>query len=148
MRFIGTIPARLDAKGRVFFPSTFRKLLPGEGMQFVLKRDVFQPCLVVYPYNVWLEEVDALHLRLNRWNKEEANILRQFLSDVEVFSLDSNGRFLIPKRYLESAEMTDAVTFIGLDDRIELWSKQHTEVPFVDAGKFADTLENIMSRPL
>ena len=28
-------------------------------------------------------------------------IFRQFVSDVEVITLDGNGRFLIPKRYLE-----------------------------------------------
>ncbi len=148
MRFSGTISAILDAKGRAFFPSTIRKLLPKEETQIVLKRDVFQPCLVVYPYDIWLSEVDALRARLNRWNRVEANILRQFLSDVEVLSLDSNGRFLIPKRYLESAGIGDAVTFIGMDDRIEIWSKEQADAPFIEAAEFAGALESIMSKPL
>ncbi len=145
MQFTGTISARIDAKGRVFFPSTFRKQFPADGLQFVLKRDIFQPCLVVYPYNVWLAEVEALRKRLNQWNRTEANVLRQFMADVEVFTLDSNGRFLIPKRYLDSAEINDAITFIGLDDRIEVWSKQRTDAPFMELSDFATALENIMS---
>lgn len=53
MRFTGTIDAKLDAKGRVFLPSDFRKQLAESDPRLVLKRDVYQPCLVIYPYAVW-----------------------------------------------------------------------------------------------
>ena len=50
MRFTGTIEAKADAKGRVFFPAMFRKVLASAGEeQLVLSRDAFQPCLVLYP---------------------------------------------------------------------------------------------------
>ena len=44
MRFTGTIEAKADAKGRVFFPAMFRKVLASAGEeQLVLSRDAFQP---------------------------------------------------------------------------------------------------------
>ena len=49
MRFVGTIDAKLDVKGRVFLPSDFRKQLAGSDQQLVLKRDAYQPCLVSIP---------------------------------------------------------------------------------------------------
>ena len=98
MKFTGKISAKLDAKGRVFFPAAFRKLLvDGEG-DFVLRRDVYQPCLVVYPLVVWEEEVALLRQRLNRWDPRQAMVFRQFMSDAELISLDSSGRFLLPKQ--------------------------------------------------
>lgn len=146
MRFTGTIYAKLDAKGRVFFPSAYRKSLGGGEMRFVLKRDVFQPCLVIYPYDVWEQEVGELQARLNRWNPAEAMLLRQFLSDVEVFALDANGRFLIPKRF-KAVGLRQEVAFVGLDDRIEVWDKTALENAFLEAGDFRSGLQEIMTRP-
>ena len=70
-----------------------------------MRKDVFQPCLVLYPESVWNEQMDLLRKNLNRWRKDHQEIYRQFVSDVEVITLDGNGRFLIPKRYLKKAEI-------------------------------------------
>lgn len=147
MRFTGTIEAKTDAKGRVFLPSAFRKALADTDGRLVLKPDVFEPCLVVYPYAVWEAEVTTLRSRLNRWNAREAMVLRQFMADVEVFELDANGRFLIPRRYLHAAAIEHAVTFIGLDDRIEIWGEQRGETPFMPREAFGAALEQLMTPP-
>ena len=86
MRFTGSIEAKLDAKGRVFFPSDFRRKLAEPDTILVLKRDIYQPCLVIYPYSVWEAEVETLRQRLNRWDARQAMLFRQFLADVEVFT--------------------------------------------------------------
>ncbi len=145
MKFSGVIPAKLDAKGRVFFPSAFRKQIDAASRDFVLRRDVFQPCLVVYPLSVWEAEVELLTARLNRWNREEAMLLRQFLADAETVSLDANGRFLVSKRLLEMAGITHEAVFVGSNDRVELWSKERTVEPFVQDESFAAGIENAMS---
>lgn len=54
MRFLGTIEAKTDAKGRAFLPAAFRKMLQSAGEErMMLRKDVFQPCLVLYPESVW-----------------------------------------------------------------------------------------------
>ena len=68
MRFLGNIEAKIDAKGRAFLPASFRKVLQAEKEErLVLRKDVFQPCLVLYPESIWNEQTDALRSRLNRW---------------------------------------------------------------------------------
>lgn len=148
MRFLGNIEAKIDAKGRVFLPATFRKVLQagGEG-NLVLRKDVFQPCLVLYPESVWNEQMDELRSRLNRWNREHQRIFRQFVSDVEAISLDGNGRFLIPKRYVDMAAISGQVKFIGMGDSIEIWSEGNTVDPFMEPDEFGAALESIMGDP-
>lgn len=141
------IPAKLDAKGRVFFPSAFRRQLPAADAEFVLKRDVYQPCLVLYPHEVWEHEVDELSRRLNRWNPREAMLFRRFLADAETFVLDGSGRFLIPRRLLEAAGMSHDVVFVGVDDRVEVWSKERASVPFVSDAEYAAEMETLMGGP-
>ncbi len=144
MRFSGTIPAKLDAKGRVFFPSAFRKQLPVADVEFVLKKDIYQPCLVVYPRENWDREVDRLSRQLNRWNPKEAMLFRQYLADTELFVLDGNGRFLVSRRMMEQAGISHDVVFIGVDDRVELWDKELVGRQFLSAEDFAAGMEAAM----
>lgn len=147
MKFIGMTSAKMDAKGRLFLPSDFRKQLEGSDPRLVLKRDVFQPCLVVYPYEVWEAEVGELRSRLNRWNPREAMLFRQFMAEIEVIGLDSKGRFILPRRWLEVCRIANSVSFIGMDDRIEVWSTSLTAQPFLSSEEYGRTLEEVMSRP-
>lgn len=146
MRFLGNIEAKVDAKGRVFLPSNFRKVLQtGGGEGLVLRKDVFQPCLVLYPESEWNRQMDELRARLNRWNREHQMIFRQFVSDVEAVALDGNGRFLIPRRYLAKTNITQSVRFIGMGDSIEIWAERADDKPFMEPEVFGAALEDIMS---
>ncbi len=146
MRFVGTIDAKLDVKGRVFLPSDFRKQLAGPDQQLVLKRDAYQPCLVIYPYSVWNAEVDTLRARLNRWDPRQAMVFRQFMANVEVISLDSSGRFILQRQVIEALGITNReVRFIGVDDRIEVWSKSQMEQQFLDADAYGQSLAELMT---
>lgn len=145
MRFLGNIEARTDTKGRAFLPAAFRKVLQAAGEEnLVLRKDVFQQCLVLYPETVWNEQMDALRTRLSRWTPTHQQIFRQFVSDVETVSLDSNGRILMPRRYLQMAAIEQDLKFIGMGDTIEVWSSERTRQPFMEAAEFGKALEEIM----
>ena len=147
MRFLGNIEAKTDAKGRVFLPAVFRKELQAFCEErLVLRKDIFQSCLVLYPESVWNQQIDILRQRLNRWNKDEWQLFRQFVSDVEPVSLDGNGRFLIPKRYMKLANIEHTVKFIGIDDTIEIWNAETANEPFMEPNAFGEALQQIMSR--
>ena len=146
MRFLGNIEAKTDAKGRVFLPSAFRKQMQSasEG-SLIMRKDTYQNCLVLYPENVWNEQMNELRNRLNRWNAKHQMLFRQFVADVEIVTLDGNGRFLIPKRYLKLANIDQEVRFIGMDDTIEIWAKEKVETPFMSPAEFGEELEKIMT---
>ena len=145
MRFLGNIAATTDSKGRVFLPSVYRKVLQASGEEaLVLRKDVFQPCLVLYPQSVWDWQLDELKTRLNRWNPEHQQMLRQFVYDVEMITLDSNGRFIIPKRYQELANIESGVRFIGMDDTIEIWGMEQ-DMPLLATEDFGERLTKVMT---
>lgn len=146
MRFLGNIEAKADAKGRAFLPATFRKVLQTGGEErLVLRKDVFQTCLVLYPESVWNEQMDSMRQRLNRWNKTQQQVFRQFVSDVELVSLDGNGRFLIPKRFQRMANIEQEIRFIGMGDTIEIWSNSEAEQQKISAEDFGNALEELMT---
>ena len=146
MRFLGNIEAKTDAKGRVFLPATFRKMLQASGDEaLVLRKDIFQDCLVLYPESVWNEQMDTLRSKLNRYNAQHQRIFRQFVSEVEMLTLDGNGRFLIPKRYLTMAAIRQEVKFIGMGDTIEILASEKVEVSKMSGDEFGEALEDLMT---
>ena len=99
MRFLGNVEAKTDAKGRAFLPAVFRKVLSASGEEnLVLRKDVFQSCLVLYPESVWNARLDMLKEQLRLWKSADQQMFRKFVSEAEVVTLDGNGRFLISLR--------------------------------------------------
>ena len=146
MRFIGNIEAKSDSKGRVFLPACFRRILQGGGCDKVmLRKDVYQDCLVIYPEDSWNRQLDLLRSRLDKWNAGHQMIFRQFVADVEEINIDASGRILLPKRYMKMAGIQREVRFIGMDDTIEIWAKEKVESPFMSPEEFGRELEKIMT---
>ena len=145
MRFTGSIDAKTDEKGRVFVPSVFRKILHKEDEnELVLRRDLFENCLVLYPKRVWDAQVDSVKARTNPFDRKQRLGLRLFMADAENITPDSGGRILIPRRYLEHAGIKSDVRFIGVDDTIEIWSKQAAEGLLSNPEEVASILEEMM----
>ncbi|ULB34587.1 MULTISPECIES: division/cell wall cluster transcriptional repressor MraZ [Proteiniphilum] len=147
LQFLGNIEAKADAKGRIFVPAIFRKRLQSEGEEFlVLRKDIFQECLVLYPGSVWEKEIEMLRGRLNKWNREQQQIFRQFVLDAERLEMDASGRVLIPKRYLQMASIESDIRFLGVDETIEIWAKDKLDKPLIEPEEFSSKLQQLMER--
>ncbi|MDR3061180.1 MAG: cell division/cell wall cluster transcriptional repressor MraZ [Dysgonamonadaceae bacterium] len=145
-RFLGNIDARADAKGRLFVPAVFRKNLQASGVEkLVLRKDIFMDCLVLYPKNIWDEELSALRSKLSRWDEEQEIIFHQYVMDAEELELDSNGRVLIPKRYLQLAGIVSEVRFVGMNYTIEIWARNKLDKPLMSPEDFKKGIQKWMA---
>lgn len=146
MRFTGDYTAKTDAKGRVFLPAALRKVLEAEGIsQLVLRNDLFQHCLVLYPQTEWDARIDDLTSRLNPWNGQHQSVLRRFMLGAEPVELDSNGRILLSKSKLEFAGITSEVRFLAVDKVIEVWSKEALDAIQEQSADLGTDLEALIS---
>ena len=146
IQFLGKTDAKIDAKARVFVPAVFRKQLLSLGENvLVLRKDIFQNCLVLYPLKVWEEEVAVLRSRLNRWDKVKQERFRQYVMDAERLEMDANGRILIPKRCLGMAGIELDIQFLGIDNTIEIWAKGKMEETMIPAEDFGLEIQRLMS---
>ena len=146
MRFIGNIEAKADAKGRAFLPAVFRKVLQASGEEgLVLRKDVFQNCLVLYPESVWNERLDLLKSQLRPWKQTNQKIVSHIVSEAEVVTLYGNGRFLISKRLMKVAGIEQELQFIGMDNTIEIWSPEKLNETLKSEEEFGIEFENIMN---
>lgn len=144
--FIGDFECKADAKGRIVLPAAFKKSVGQEELRFVVRKDLFEKCLVLYPYAYWEEELVNLRQKLNPYKREHKQFLRDFFRASAEISLDGNGRFLIPRRLMDQVEANREVMLVGVDRYIELWSREvyltMSDNPDVLAGQAEALLGN------
>ena len=145
--FLGKIDAKLDAKGRVFVPSVFRKVLSEEERERVVVRmEADEKYLLVYPESVWNRQVVELQSKLNEWDSEDQMLLMQFVGDAEVLEFDAQGRVLLPKRLQMRMGLENEIVFVGMVDRIAMWNKSVYEEQFAVKAKLSERLKMLGSK--
>jgi MraZ protein len=144
--FIGKYEAKADVKGRIFVPSVYRKLLSGsEKDRLVMRRDVVNECIVLFPESVWNKKVEDFKSKLDEWNSQDQLLLMQFVSDAEWLDLDAQGRVLLSKKHLQSIGVENSeVLFVGMIDRFAIWSAARYEQSKLSADDFASRLKDKM----
>ncbi len=143
--FIGDYSCKIDAKSRIVLPAAFKKQLSAAAQdRFVLKKDIFEACLVLYPMDEWEKQVEIIRKRINPYNKEHSKFFRGFFKGTAEVSLDANNRLLLPKRLLDMVGIDKDVILAGQDTKVEIWSKDNYETQSEDDQDFAKLAESIM----
>ena len=147
--FIGDYTCKVDVKGRIILPMAFKKQMPaGAQDHFVVRKDIFDRCLVLYSIEDWNRQLEKIRSRINPYNREHNVFLRNFFKGTAELSLDSNNRLLIPKRLLEIAGISRDIVLAGQDGRIEMWAADLYEKIDMPSEEFANLAEKLMGNGL
>lgn len=143
--FIGDYHCKLDSKGRVALPAAFKKQMAAElAAGFVIKRDVYDKCLVLYPMKEWDRQNKLIRSKTNPYNKEHNRFLRMFYSGTAEVQADATQRILLPRRLLEFAGISDEAVLAGQYGKIEIWSPGDYESFTRADDEFAGLAEKIL----
>jgi len=136
-QFLGNNDVKADGKGRLFVPFNYRKSLEKSGEETLyLELDAVSKCVKLYPGSVWKKLDDEFKEKLNLWNKADLKLYRQFTSRVEQVDLDSAGRVLIPKRYLDTIEVETEALLAGVGEHFEIWNRENFDKSMLDEEEF------------
>jgi len=120
---IGSYKARLDKGGRIKIPEKFRAAIEEEYGKEVFITSLTDEAVQIYPLSVWkklagITEEGLIHLKPD---------VRMFMLRVNLkgtqYEIDSKGRVLISQSMKEKAKLEDEVEVIGLNNHLEIWSK-------------------------
>lgn len=117
--FIGQYEHSVDAKGRLIMPAKLREEI---GEKFVVTKGL-DGCLFAYSQNEWVAFEEKLKT-LPLTNKNARDFTRFFLSGAIECEIDKQGRFLITSNLRDFAGLEKDVVIIGVNTRIEIWSKE------------------------
>lgn len=115
---MGEFHHTIDEKGRIIIPSKLRDNLKDN---FIITRGL-DGCLFIYPQDEWNNVINKYKDLPNTIEKRQ--FMRIFLSGASTCEYDRQGRINIPKPLIDYAKLEKDCIIIGVDDRLELWSKQ------------------------
>jgi len=119
--FMGEYHHSIDVKGRLIIPSKLRDDL---GENFIVTRGL-DGCLFLYPKSQWDIIINKYQLLPD--TKDKRQFLRIFLSGATTCEYDKQGRINIPKPLVDYASLEKECIIIGVDEKLEIWSKGRWE---------------------
>jgi len=124
---IGEYSCKLDAKGRLLLPSSFKEQL-GSALDegFVLRPGLYEPCLDMFGMDDWRKLQERLG-KMNSFKKETLIIQRKINAGARLVKIDSSGRLQIPKDLFEKCGMVKDVVISSLTDRMQIWGQEQLD---------------------
>lgn len=146
--FAGTTKGnKVDAKGRVSVPASFRKVLGGQEFQGVY---VFpshrQPCLEACGEERMNQLVERIQ-QLDEFSEEREIWEEIVFGSAEPLSFDGTGRIMLPREKMDHAGITDAATFAGRGDSFQIWEPSRHEEHARSAQQIASERKMSLASP-
>ena len=128
----GAYSHAVDDKKRIRIPAKFKADLCGETVEddgneqkkFSL---VFQTgtdgCICVYTQKT-VDEITAPFLAVKKSDPVKYKAVRLYLNTFETIESDNQGRFVLPSRFREHAQIKKELMICGMGDHVEIWAKE------------------------
>ena len=117
---IGQYSSRLTVKGRTALPAKFRHVI---GQKAIIAR-WYEGCLIVVAIDAWKALLERLTAKAEFVTRPVRDTDRFILGSAYEIEFDSQGRFIIPKLLRDYAELGENLIYLGLSNRVEIWSQQ------------------------
>lgn len=133
--FSGMSNHSIDAKGRIVLPAKFRDEL---GSTFYLARGFGNCCIQAMS----VDQFNSICSKILELPADKAMALQYTFSATAVeVTPNAQGRVIIPQTLREFAQIEDDALVIGMNNRIEVWSKQKFDEYMVSQqGTLAEAL--------
>lgn len=140
--FVSSFQNRIDKKGRVSVPASFRAILAKSDTAGDTPSQLF--CYSAIDVNAieaggtpLVSKIYQLLEDLPPYS-EERDILSSALFGASInLKIDSDGRIIVPQELRDYAKIEDYVTFVGMGDKFRIWSPELFETYMQDAREKA-----------
>jgi MraZ protein len=147
-RFRGEFHQKVDTKGRMSIPASFRRVLEAGDPEWtdglnpqlvVLYGDHLNDSLHVYTITAFMEIEDDI-LALPRGSDERRYLSRTILGQSLTTDVDKDGRLVLPKKQRDKIGLEGEVFFTAAGDHFQIWRPETYET--VEAGVVPEVLKD------
>ena len=133
--FLSTFENKLDKKGRVSVPATFRSYLSNMGYNGIICYPSFNnQSIEAWPQDR-IEKISNTIDTLNPFEEKKDYFATSILSESINLQFDSEGRILLTKKLLKHANIKSSMIFVGLGKTFQIWEPTNFEKFRVTAKK-------------
>ena len=133
--FLSTYENKLDKKGRVSVPSSFRSYLSNLGYNGIICYPSFNnQCLEAWPQDR-IEKITKAIDSLNPFEEKKDFFATSILAESINLQFDSEGRILLSSKLLKHAKIKTRMLFVGQGKTFQIWEPTLFEKFKVNAKK-------------
>ena len=119
--FLSTFENKLDKKGRVSVPASFRSFLSNLGYNGVICYPSFNNnCIEAWPQDRIEKISDAID-NLNPFEEKKDYFATSILSESTNLQFDGEGRVLLTSKLLKHAKIKNSILFVGQGKTFQIW---------------------------
>ncbi len=120
-RFVSNVTLRLDSKGRVSVPAHFRSVLARDGFDGLYCYPALDRPAIDAGGNALMAEIEALITRFPPYSEEREQFAAALYGTSETLKVDGEGRVILSELLKAHAGIKDAVAFVGLGHKFQIW---------------------------
>ena len=137
--FLSTYENKLDKKGRVSVPASFRSYLSNLGYNGVVCYPSFNnQCIESWPQDR-IEKISNAIDSLNPFEEKKDYFATSILSESINLQFDSEGRILLTSKLLKHAKIKNSMLFVGQGKTFQIWEPATFEKFRVTARRKSNT---------
>lgn len=125
--FVSTFTNRLDGKGRVSIPASFRAVLARDGFNGLYCCPTLDQTAYDAGGNRLRETIRRTLDQFEPFSEEYEFFSTNLIGESEVLTIDSDGRTVLSEQIMQHAGLTDRVTFVGQGFKFQLWEPARFE---------------------
>ena len=120
-RFVANFTLRLDAKGRVSIPATYRAVLARDGFEGLYCYPALDQPAVDAGGHALLAEIETLIARFPPYSDERDTLSLALYGTSETPKIDGEGRVILSDSLKSHAGITAEVSFVGMGHKFQIW---------------------------
>lgn len=120
-RFVSNFTNRLDAKGRVSIPASFRSVLAKDGFEGLYVHPSLYAQALDCGGNALMREIDGMLGRFATYTEEHDLYSTALMGMSEILKVDTEGRVILTETLKRHAGITNEVTFVGHGHKFQIW---------------------------
>tara|TARA_E500000178_G_scaffold268318_1_gene265946 strand:+ start:201 stop:680 length:480 start_codon:yes stop_codon:yes gene_type:complete len=136
--FLSTYENKLDKKGRVSVPSSFRSYLSNLGYNGIICYPSFNNQSIEAWPQERIEKISSAIDSLNPFEEKRDFFATSILSESINLQFDSEGRISLTTKLLKHAKIKNSVVFVGQGKTFQIWEPSTFEKFKVNARKKAN----------
>jgi MraZ protein len=120
-RFVSHYTLKLDAKGRVSIPASFRAVLARDGFDGLYCYPALDRPALDAGGNALLKEIETLIERFAPYSEEREQFSTTLYSTSEILKVDGEGRVVLTEPLKSHVGIADEVAFAGHGHKFQIW---------------------------
>ena len=125
--FVGTDVNKLDRKGRVSVPASFRAALAGQSFAGIVafpsfKHKALECCAIDF-----MEQMALSLYEIDTFSAQQDDLAETLFAEANKLPFDSEGRIVLPALLVKHAGLAEMAAFVGRGPRFQIWEPKAHE---------------------